>query len=331
MAAARFELLTPRPGAGAGARGAIACIVVAADDPATLADAATRLGVRLPDIGDAIVVAFGEIDVGVAARWNERSCHLMPHGGARVIRSMLAWLADADIERAASAPDAFPEATSAFEARLLALVALAPSPRAVPLLLDQVHRQDRESVSPSHRRLLDRLMTPPVVLAIGPPNVGKSTLVNRLAGRRVAVAADTPGVTRDHVGVSLIVDGLAIRWVDLPGVREAADPRERTLESAAWAAAAPVLEAASLVVQCADSESPFVDAPPAEVASDAAVLRCGLKADLGPVAGAEIEVSAMEDRGVLTLCQTIRRRLVSDEALTDPGRWLPGGPAAPCR
>ncbi len=61
------------------------------------------------------------------------------------------------------------------------------------------------------------MSTQPVLAVIGRPNVGKSTLVNRIIGRREAVVEDTPGVTRDRVPYDAVWNGRAFTVVDTGG------------------------------------------------------------------------------------------------------------------
>ncbi len=62
----------------------------------------------------------------------------------------------------------------------------------------------------------------PVVVIAGRPNVGKSTLFNKLAGRRAALVADTPGVTRDRKDATAMLRGREVRLVDTAGLEESA-------------------------------------------------------------------------------------------------------------
>ena len=64
-----------------------------------------------------------------------------------------------------------------------------------------------------------------VVLA-GPPNAGKSTLLNALAGRDAAIVSEIPGTTRDAIEVRCDLGGLPVLLVDTAGLRETADPVE---------------------------------------------------------------------------------------------------------
>src|SRR5881628_3471389 len=57
----------------------------------------------------------------------------------------------------------------------------------------------------------------PVLAVVGRPNVGKSTLVNRLIGRREAVVQDVPGVTRDRVAYDALWNGRRFTLVDTGG------------------------------------------------------------------------------------------------------------------
>lgn len=66
-----------------------------------------------------------------------------------------------------------------------------------------------------------------LIALIGPPNVGKSSLLNRLAGHERAIVSEIPGTTRDLVEADLVLDGLPVRVVDTAGLRESTDPVER--------------------------------------------------------------------------------------------------------
>lgn len=65
------------------------------------------------------------------------------------------------------------------------------------------------------------IMNTPKIAIVGRPNVGKSTLFNRLAGRRLALVDDQPGVTRDRREAEGRIGGLTFTVVDTPGLEEA--------------------------------------------------------------------------------------------------------------
>ena len=65
------------------------------------------------------------------------------------------------------------------------------------------------------------------IVIAGPPNVGKSTLMNALAGRDVAITSPIPGTTRDLIEVFLDLRGYPVILVDTAGIRESHDPIEQ--------------------------------------------------------------------------------------------------------
>ncbi len=73
----------------------------------------------------------------------------------------------------------------------------------------------------------ERLREGLVVAIVGPPNVGKSTLMNQLARRDVAIVSPYAGTTRDVIEVQLDLEGYPVTVIDTAGIRETDDPVEQ--------------------------------------------------------------------------------------------------------
>jgi len=96
-----------------------------------------------------------------------------------------------------------------------------------------------------------------LVVLVGAPNVGKSSLLNALAGEDVAIVTEHPGTTRDRIERTIEVGGIALNIVDTAGLRATRDPIEgigieRTLAAAATA---------DVVLELHDDRAPQCGAP----------------------------------------------------------------------
>ncbi len=92
----------------------------------------------------------------------------------------------------------------------------------------------------------------PKVVITGRPNVGKSTLFNRLVGQRLALVADTPGVTRDRKEAEAMLAGTKVLLVDTAGLEEAAPD---TLPGRMRASTGAAIDDAALVLFCFDART----------------------------------------------------------------------------
>lgn len=114
---------------------------------------------------------------------------------------------------------------------ILAMLANAPTTRTAAILLDQLNGAwESRGASDRLAELIPvgkHLVTPWKVVLAGAPNVGKSSLMNALAGYPRSIVAATPGTTRDVVTVQLAIDGWPVEMTDTAGIREAAGDLER--------------------------------------------------------------------------------------------------------
>ncbi len=262
--------------------GAVAMVQLHGDGAAAVLCALT--GVTDWPVGRLRLASFDGIDSGLAVVFEGGATgpwvQLSPHGGVRVVQRLVDRLVELGAVHEGQ-PDAralYREAESALEADMLATIARAASPAAVDLLAAQpalwreVAESDALCDEATRRAIversaqLDRLVSPATVVLLGRPNVGKSTLTNRMMGRAASLVADLPGTTRDWVaglveltpkqgGTSTAV---AVRWFDTPGVRASDD----AIEQEAITLAQQVVRSADLVLAMRDGEHdwPVLDA-----------------------------------------------------------------------
>lgn len=98
---------------------------------------------------------------------------------------------------------------------------VAPAVKAIKALHDEIAKV--LAAQGHSERLRDGL----VVAIAGEPNVGKSTLMNQLARREVAIVSPHAGTTRDVIEVQLDLDGYPVTVIDTAGIRESDDPVEQ--------------------------------------------------------------------------------------------------------
>ena len=150
-----------------------------------------------------------------------------------------------------------------------------------------------------------------VFAVTGAPNVGKSSLVNALARREIAIVSDTPGTTRDALEVMLELGGVPVTLVDTAGLRETSDPVEAEGVRRARARAA----SADLIIRVFDAR----DGGAADgVSGEPGVLLVANKIDLASSVAEACCVSAATSEGLDRLEKELADRA---KALA-----LPGGP-----
>jgi len=148
---------------------------------------------------------------------------------------------------------------------------------------------------------------------VGRPNVGKSSLFNRLVERERAIVTATPGTTRDLVSETVAIGGIPVKLVDTAGIRDALDEAEslgirKSMEALADADLVLVVLEASLGETAEDAEL-------LRLAENRPVILVGNKCDLGAseqwlvASGQKVLTSAVTGEGIAELRQAILRHI----------------------
>ena len=140
-------------------------------------------------------------------------------------------------------------------------------------------------------------MAKPVVAVVGRPNVGKSTLFNKLTGRRISIVEDTPGVTRDRICADCEWNGRTFTLMDTGGIEPRTDD---VILSQMKAQAETAIDMACLLYTSAPVERP-----------------------VPPVEANHHTVPAVQNRGPVIPLRLVERHLA--ERLHNPPDLLPSG------
>ncbi|WP_171188620.1 GTPase [Alienimonas chondri] len=260
----------------------------------------------------------------IVVRTAEGETEIHCHGGLAAVEGVFADLTAAGATRV-SWEEQERDRAGILQAELSAALAAAPTVRCAGIILDQASGTLAEGLSdPSqHAAMRERiefgrhLTQPWLVVIAGPPNAGKSSLLNAIAGYSRAIVSPTAGTTRDAVGVTVAIEGWPVRLTDTAGLRETLDP----LEAAGVAKARETLAEADAVIQVADGTDPGdLDA----VLPHPRRLRVWNKIDLstaGPVPAGWRGVSAETGEGLKELSAALSRLLVP--APPPPGTPVP--------
>jgi tRNA modification GTPase len=282
---------------------------------------------------DASSALAEELVVGVLAE-DEVEVHC--HGGVAAVAATCQALAAAGAEFVSPENWARDTSPDPLAAEALLALSLATTSRTAQILLDQYRGALRGALEHSRQlfragRTTDALarleeliarsdvgshLTSPwrVVLA-GRPNVGKSSLINRLVGYERAIVYDQPGTTRDVLSAATALAGWPIELSDTAGLRTADDD----LEAVGISRAHEQLVAADLVLVVGDAAGPWTAADDdvwtaASVATRRAPLalhnKCDLQLPPDDNRPAGLPVSAVSGAGVETLLAAIVARLV---------------------
>ena len=135
---------------------------------------------------------------------------------------------------------------------------------------------------------VERLKDGVRVVVAGPPNAGKSSLINAIAGEERAIVTHIPGTTRDFIEVPLALGGVPLLLTDTAGLRESADE----VEAIGVARAAKLIEAADVLVWLGE---------PGDAPDHSRVIKAHAKADLpsrGSAPKGSLALSSVSGEGI---------------------------------